>query len=195
MTEDKIREYIEKNLSQKRYEHSLLVAKEGERLAVKYGENPEKAYLAGLIHDCAKELDEEDVIYRFKKYKREDVLKRYTNQLLHGPLAALMMQYEFEIDDDEIFDAVWYHTTGKEDMPTLSKIIYLADFIEPNREFDGVEEVRTLAEESLDKAILKASEIVVVSTVKRGLITDIDTVLLRNSLLKKTKKQKIDFLI
>ena len=93
MIEDKIREYIEKNLSQKRYEHSLLVAKEGERLAVKYGENPEKAYLAGLIHDCAKELDVEDVIYRFKMYKREDVLKRYTNPLLHGPLAALMAKY------------------------------------------------------------------------------------------------------
>jgi len=188
-------DFIEKNLSAKRFKHSLAVADTAKKLAEKYGADPEKAYLAGIAHDSAKEFDSEEAQRKLISFGRDDVFERYSHPLIHGPLAACIIKYDFMYDDEEIFDAVWYHTTGKENMTLLTKIIYLADFIEPNREFEGIEEVRLLSEENLDKAIILAAGIVMINTVRRGLITDVDTVLARNYLLEQYKEQPIDFIV
>ncbi len=195
MIEEKIKEYIEKNLSAKRLRHSISVAETAKELAKRYSASTEKAYLAGLAHDMAKELDENEMLLRLSDYSREDIAERYSYPLLHGPVAACILENEFDVCDEEILDSVWYHTTGKTDMPLLTKIIYLSDFIEPNRAFDGIEEVRGLAEENLDKAIIAASGIVIISTVKRGLATDVDTVLARNYLIDRFKEREIDFIV
>lgn len=188
-----IKEYIEKNLSAKRLKHSAAVAETAAELSDRFGCDAEKAYFAGLAHDCAKELDEGEMHSRLSEYSREDIEKRYSYPLRHGPIAACMLKYDFNVTDEEILDAVWYHTTGKENMPLLTKIIYLADFIEPNRDFDGIDRVRKLSEESLDKAIIEASGIVIASTLKRGLPTDLDTVLARNYLIEHFNEREIDF--
>lgn len=184
---EQIREYIENNLSSKRYRHSVSVAEEAKKLAEKYNSCVDKAYFAGLAHDMAKEIEEEKIILLLKKFGREDLAERYPYPLIHGPVSALILKNDFGIDDEEILDAVWFHTTGKENMPLLSKIIYLADFIEPNRNFEGVEKVRKLAYSNIDKAIVEGAEIVICNTISRGLPLDIDTVLARNYILSSIK--------
>ena len=104
-----------------------------------------------------------------QKYaERVDVFERYSYPLIHGPLAALIVKYDFLCDDEEIFDAIWYHTTGKENMPLLTKIIYLADFIEPNRDFEGVDALRSLAKTDLDAAMCMGLEMTVRLLEKQG---------------------------
>lgn len=180
---EQIREYIESNLSLKRYRHSVSVAEEAKKLAEKYNANVEKAYFAGLAHDMAKEIEKEEVLRLIKSFGREDLAERYPYSLIHGPVSALILKNDFLVDDEEILDAVWYHTTGKENMSLLTKIIYIADFIEPNRMFEGVDDVRKLAYSNIDKAIVEGAGIVICNTVSRDLPLDVDTVLARNYLL------------
>lgn len=182
---EKIKIYLENNLSKKRYTHSLGVAEEAVRLARHYGADEEKAYLAGLVHDVAKEIPADDAIERLeKKYGAElDAVTKNTFKLLHGVLGTYVIQSEFEIDDAEIIDAVRYHTTAKADMSLLTKIIYMADYIEPNRDFDGVEELRILAYENLDRAIMVGIEFTLSELIEKGSMLHLDTVNAYNYLL------------
>lgn len=182
---EKIKIYLENNLSKKRYTHSLGVAEEAVRLARHYGADEEKAYLAGLVHDVAKEIPADDAIERLeKKYGAElDAVTKNTFKLLHGVLGTYVIQSEFEIDDAEIIDAVRYHTTAKADMSLLTKIIYMADYIEPNRDFDGVEELRVLAYENLDRAIMVGIEFTLSELIEKGSMLHLDTVNAYNYLL------------
>lgn len=184
---EQIKEYIENNLSLKRYRHSVSVAEEAKKLAEKYNASTQKAYFAGLAHDMAKEIDKEEVLQLLKKFGREDLAERYPYPLIHGPVSALILKNDFSVEDEEILDAVWYHTTGKEDMSLMTKIIYIADFIEPNRNFEGVESVRKLAYVNIDKAIVEGAGIVICNTISRALPLDVDTVLARNYLLNNNK--------
>lgn len=193
MLTDTIHDYIKSNLSKKRYMHTLGVAEEAERLAKRYGADTKKAYFAGLAHDLAKEIPEIELKLKLKTLGKEELLDYYSYPLLHGPAAAAILEKEFSVEDKEILDAVHYHTTGKEDMGILTKIIYLADFIEPNRNFTGVKEAREAAEESLDKGIIVASGMVIIHTVRRGKEIHPDTVLARNYLLKENGEVKLDF--
>lgn len=193
MTAEAIEQYIKENLSEKRYIHSLGVAAEAKKLAGKYGADIEKAYFAGLAHDLAKELSEEEMRLKLAKYEHEELLDRYSYPLLHGPVAALILEKEFSVSDNEILEAVCYHTTGKENMCLLAKIIYLADFIEPNRNFCGVEQARAAAEKNIDEAIILSSGMVIIHTVRKGKEVHPDTVIARNYLLKTNKERKLDF--
>lgn len=193
MLDSVLENYVRKNLSEKRYIHSLNVAKEAEILAKKYGADTEKAYIAGIAHDLAKEIPLDILKEKLVKYKNENLLKEYPYPLLHGPAAALILKNEFKVTDDEILDAVYYHTTGKCDMHLLTKIIYIADFIEPGREFDGVEKVRDLAKKSLDEAIIAASGIIIIQNVRKGRELHTDTINARNFLLKTYKNIELDF--
>lgn len=193
MLDSVLENYVRKNLSEKRYIHSLNVAKEAEILAKKYGADTEKAYIAGIAHDLAKEIPLDILKEKLVKYKNENLLKEYPYPLLHGPAAALILKNEFKVTDDEILDAVYYHTTGKCDMHLLTKIIYIADFIEPGRVFDGVEKVRDLAKKNLDEAIIAASGIIIIQNVRKGRQLHTDTINARNFLLKTYKNIELDF--
>lgn len=185
-----IKQRVRSVLSEKRFRHTLGVADEAERLAVRWGASPESAYLAGLIHDMAKEIPYDDALRMLESFgfKADDDLRRCP-ALLHGPLAACLAQREFGISDTDILSAVRYHTTGRAGMTVLEKIIYLADFIEPNRCFDGVDEVRQLAYENLDRAVLAESDMVIVFTVERGSFLHRGTVDTRNDLLASVGKE------
>ncbi len=182
---DKIKENLEEVLSEKRYKHSLGVADEAVRLAERYGADSNKAYIAGLVHDCAKEIENSKAKAMIKdKYGLTiDPISMNTHKLLHGPLGACIAQSEFDIYDPEVLDAIRYHTTAKANMSMLTKIIYIADYIEPNRDFDGVEELRALAYEDIDAAILLGIDFTLSELIEKGSMFHPDTVHARNKLL------------
>ena len=126
---DKIDTYLKENLSKKRYEHSLLVAKEAKSLAKIYHVDEEKAYLAGLIHDIAKELSEEENNYWIKKGNlANDLKKENYKKIRHADIGAIIAKEKYNLDND-ICNAIKYHTIGNKNMDTLAKIIYIADKI------------------------------------------------------------------
>lgn len=185
MEESKIKKYLENALSEKRFKHSLGVAEEAERLADKYGADKKKAYLAGLVHDVAKEIDTDSARNMLKDRFgiRVDPVTYNVPKLLHAPLGACLAQTEFGIFDAEILDAVKYHTTAKADMSLLTKIIYMADYIEPNRDFEGVEELREQAYQDLDEAIITGLDYTISELLSDGKMFHPDTVHARNYLI------------
>ena len=185
MEESKIKKYIENALSEKRFKHSLGVAEEAERLADKYGADKKKAYLAGLVHDVAKEIDTDSARNMLKDRFgiRVDPVTYNVPKLLHAPLGACLAQTEFGIFDAEILDAVKYHTTAKADMSLLTKIIYMADYIELNRDFNGVEELRKQAYQDLDEAIITGLDYTISELLSDGKMFHPDTVHARNYLI------------
>ena len=186
----KIKNYLQGVLSPKRYRHSIGVAEEAVRLAKHYSADTEKAYIAGLVHDCAKEIDAEKSICLLKeRYKIiPDAISLQMPRLLHGVLGACVAQSEFDIYDPEILDAVRYHTTGKANMSLLSRIIYIADYIEPGREFDGVDELRETAYRDIDGAIIFGIDFTICDLIKHGRIVHPDTVHCRNDLLVRRRQ-------
>ncbi len=182
---DAIKAYLKNELSEKRYNHSLGVASEAVSLAERYNADKDKAYIAGLVHDCAKEIENSEAKALLSdKYGVEidDVAMR-THKILHGPLGECMAKDLFEIDDADILDAIRFHTTAKADMSMLTKIIYIADYIEPNRNFDGVEELRKLSYEDIDKAIIKGIDFTIQELVEGNKLLHPDTIFARNFLI------------
>jgi nicotinate-nucleotide adenylyltransferase len=142
-------------LSPKRFLHSTGVAAEAESLAKTHGIDSERAYTAGLLHDCAKDLGKDKSFELCRKYgvPLDNVLTAQPD-LIHSFLGAAVAKEEYGITDCDILNAIRHHTTGRADMTELEKIIYLADFFEPSRKpFDGMDEMRTLAYKSLDAAM------------------------------------------
>jgi predicted HD superfamily hydrolase involved in NAD metabolism len=180
-----IKEELQSKLSQKRYRHSLGVADEAVRLALHYGADRDKAYLAGLVHDCAKEIPAEKAIALLKeKYgMAPDCVAVKSPNVLHGPLGAFMAQSMFQIYDPEILDAVRYHTTGKANMSLLGKIIYIADYIEPGRSYPDVDKLRNLTYEDINRAILFGIDFTIESLVKKGMVIHPDTMHCRNDIV------------
>ena len=179
-----IKEKVRELLPEERFLHSQAVADAAEALAQHYGADAEKAKIAGILHDCAKEFDKDRSIEVFKKFGLViDDITLNNPKLLHGPVGACMAQYEMGIVDPEILDAIWFHTTGKSNMNLLTKIIYIADFIEPNRTEPGVEELRKLAYEDINTAIIAALGWVFTKIIKQGLLIHPDSVHARNYLI------------
>lgn len=184
---EEIKKELKKTLSEQRYVHSLGVADEARKLARKYGVDENRAYYAGLIHDCAKEVPHDEIVGILKnKYGVSvDNMSKLTPKLLHGTLGACEAQHKFGIYDPEILDAVKYHTTGKGNMGMLAKIVYISDYIEPNRDFDGVEELRRLAYIDIDEAIIKGISETIIDLLNRGLLLHPDTIHAINDLVIK----------
>ena len=157
MNLDKIIEELKKNLSPRRFHHTEGVAHTAKKLALRYGADPEKAYIAGWIHDCAKEMTLSEMQeWTEKKGMHLDSYMMGSRALLHGPAGSAYGELHFHITDEEILRAVVYHTTGRPHMTLLEKIVFLADYIEPSRDFPGVDKLRKLAEKDLDEAMLAA---------------------------------------
>ena len=149
---DYIKAEIEERLSDKRKTHTYGVMDTAEKLAVRYGADVEKTRLAALCHDLYRSTPQKELN---ELVKAKGLSKKYIDNkdLSHGRLAACTMEDKFGISDEEVLNAVRYHTTGRAGMCLLEKIIYLADAIEPGRNYPGIEEQRALAFEDLDKAL------------------------------------------
>ncbi len=140
----------------KRFNHSLCVAKEAESLARRYGGcSPEKAYLAGILHDIMKNQSDDTLLQMFDRFDiMLDSVEKGAKKLWHAIAGAEYIKHELKIDDNELIDAVRYHTTAKADMSALCKILYVADFTSSDRDYPGVDEVRAAAKEDINKAVL-----------------------------------------
>jgi predicted HD superfamily hydrolase involved in NAD metabolism len=151
--------YARERLSDKRYAHTLRVAETAERLARLHGLDPERARLAGLLHDMAREIGKEELL----RVAEEDGLsvgdfERERPILLHGPVAAELAREDLGVNDGEVLDAVRAHTTGEPGMGPLALALLVADKIEPGRDQPGVEDLREIASMSLRRAARAALE-------------------------------------
>lgn len=183
---DRIIEVLRDRIGEKRLEHTISVVEESLILAKKHKAPEEKVKIAALLHDFAKNITLEESIELVKKYNLElDDITKTSTELIHGPLGARMVRDYFNIGDQEILNAITYHTTGKENMTTVEKIVFLADFIEPARDFDGIELIRERALENLDEAILMALDSTISYLINKRSIIHVNTVNARNYLLKK----------
>ena len=148
-------------LKHRRIPHVLGTEQEAIRLAERYGADVEKARAAALLHDCTKKLDMPAQLSLCEQYGIElDELEQKALKLLHSKTGAAIARDVFGVDDD-IYSAIWYHTTGHAHMTKLEKIIYLADYIEPSRDFPGVDTLRKVCYEDLDKGLLLGLEMTI----------------------------------
>ena len=156
----KIENKLKKVLSEKRYEHTLGVSFTSVCLAMKYGEDIDKARIAGLLHDCAKYLDDDKLISLCEKYDLGiSESEKKSPYLLHGKVGALIARKKFQIEDEDIINAITYHTTGRIGMSLLEKIVFIADYIEPQREeIPNLALIRKTAFEDIDLCLIKIFE-------------------------------------
>ncbi|HEY4553856.1 MAG TPA: bis(5'-nucleosyl)-tetraphosphatase (symmetrical) YqeK [Bacillaceae bacterium] len=149
-------EMVEKQIAGPRFQHTLGVVDTAVQLAGKYGADAKKAELAAIFHDYAKTLPVAELRSIIISEEMDPRLLDYHAELWHGPAAVFLVKRDAGILDEEILNAIRYHTTGRANMPLLEKVVYLADYIEPGRHFPGVEEVRELAKADLDSALRQA---------------------------------------
>lgn len=154
LTPDELRPIAMSYLKPKRMPHVLGTEQEAVRLVRRYGGDETQVRIAALLHDCTKKLDMAQQLALCEKYGiMLDELEQKALKLLHSKTGAAIARDVFGVED-AVYDAILYHTTGKPDMTRLEKIIYLADYIEPTRDFPGVDELRKTVYEDLDKGLL-----------------------------------------
>lgn len=151
----KLQKKLRKELDEDRYTHTLGVMYTSAALAMRYGVDLEKAQVAGLLHDCAKCIPNEKKLKMCEKYNIP--ITRVENNapfLLHSKLGAYLAKEKYGVKDEEILQAIVWHTTGKPDMTLLEEIVFLADYIEPMRwKAENLEEIRRTAFVDLDLAV------------------------------------------
>jgi predicted HD superfamily hydrolase involved in NAD metabolism len=152
MKKDEAISFVEPHLTKERFQHTLRVADTAAALAVLYDECTEKAQLAAIFHDYAKCRPLEELKRWILTSSLPKDLLDYHHELWHGPVGALLIEREHGIDDADIQGAIHFHTTGKANMSKLEMIIFLADYIEPGRNFPGIEDVRDEAGRDLVRA-------------------------------------------
>ena len=150
---EELLEKIRAVMSPKRFNHVLGVERAAIALAEKYGYDTEKAGLAGLLHDYAKELPDQEFLGLIDKYKLDPELKQWGNNVWHGMVGIYKIQEDLGVKDADILRAIEIHTVGSGTMSELDKVVYVADYIEHNRDFPGVDKARELAQQSLDLAV------------------------------------------
>ncbi len=157
-----IEKYLQAHMKPSRLSHTSGVVALAEKLAKIHGESTEKAKLAALLHDIAKAYNKHQIEEALEHYQLEDPYLKKNPFLAHGEIGARLATEKFAIHDTDILNAIRYHTYGRRGMSPLEQIIYLADYCEEGRDFDGVSKLRQKALENLDKAMFHAS----VSTIK-----------------------------
>lgn len=162
--------FVRDRLSEKRYGHTLRVAATAEDLARTHGLDPDRARLAALLHDAAREIGDPE---EFLRISREwdlpvDEPERQNPKLLHGPVAAELARRELGVDDKHILEAIRVHTVGRPGMGTLALVLFVADKIEPARDYPSVERLRRLAREDLREAAAESLRRAIAHNEERG---------------------------
>ncbi|MFJ8063075.1 bis(5'-nucleosyl)-tetraphosphatase (symmetrical) YqeK [Psychrobacillus sp. NPDC096426] len=150
-----VMEKMKDRMTEKRYIHTRGVALTAVHLAQKYEEDTEKAELAGILHDSVKYAEKEWLREKIISEKMNPILLEFHHELWHAPVGSYVAKNEFKINDEDILNAIKYHTTGRAGMSRLEKIIYVSDMIEPSRSFPGVEFLREKAELDLEDAMIR----------------------------------------
>ncbi len=174
-------DYIKKKLSKKRYQHSVNVAKRAEELAEIYGEDKQKAKVAGLLHDMAKE---EPTEIQLQIIENSDIILNHVEilspNLYHSMAGSVLAGSLFSIRDEDIINAIRYHTSARQNMSMLEKIIYIADLTSSDRSYNNVELISVLANKSIDEAMYLSLKFIICDLVKRELLICTDTALAYN---------------
>ncbi len=188
---EKYENLIKSRLSEYRYIHSMNVSKSAVSLAEKYSADPEKARLAGILHDVMKE-EELSVQYDYIRKNSEELTaaRLLNNSVIHQMSGAAYCRLELGIDDKDVLGAIRYHTTGRRDMTLLEQVVYTADFISADRNYPNVEKMRELADESLDEAMLYSLKYTINKLVGAELIVEPDTLECYNFILEKKLSNK-----
>ena len=156
MKQEKMLYRLKKTLDAQRYRHTLGVAETAKKMARRFGEDEERAELAGLLHDCAKCMTLEQM-QKAAKGETVDEVMRESKALMHAVAGMCVARDVYGVTDPKVLSAIRWHTTGHAGMTNLEKIIYLADVIEPNRKpFPGIEPLRALSKKNLDEAMYYA---------------------------------------
>lgn len=170
----KLAKKVRHHISKHRFSHTYGVAYTAAALAMKYGFSINHAMTAGILHDCAKGMSGSDLIKWCEKNQIElSDVERLNPELLHAKVGSDIAQKKYGINDDEILNAIKFHTTGRPNMTLLEKIIYIADYIEPGRkELPGIDEVREMAFTDIDKAMIMILKSILDYLNKKGTIID-----------------------
>ena len=183
---------LRRKLDRYRYIHSLGVAMSAKRLAEIYGEDPEKAYFAGLMHDVTKNTPYAEQLQIIEK--ADIILSTYEKlnpKLWHAISGAAYLKNDLKITDPDVLSAVRWHTTGKSGMTKFEKIVYVADLISPERNYPDVEEVRkTALEVSLEEAMLLISKFAICNITGNNMVVDLNTVECYNDLIAQKLQAK-----
>lgn len=175
---------VRDRLPKKRWEHVQGVMETAVILAERFGADPVKADLAAIVHDVAKYWPIPQLEQAVIEHHIQGDLLGYDRQLLHAHVGAYVAEAEYGIFDPEILDAIRYHTSGREYMTILDKVVCLADYMEPGRDFPGVERIRYLAETSLDQALIAGFDSTITHLIAKGKSIYPLTIIARNSLIE-----------
>ena len=188
LPEEELKAVLKGRMNEHRFEHSLNVAERAVFLAKKYGADPEKAYFAGLIHDICKGIPSEEQLAMIKAEgiePDEDTLK--SPALWHSIAGAIYAEHELCVSDEDVLNAVRYHTSGRGNMSILEKVIYMADLTSAERNYPDAEYTRNLTDKSLDEGIAYGVRWIAGDLERRGLPKGKDT----EALLKEYENVKI----
>ena len=174
--DEQYRQIIRKRLGDYRYHHSLCVADEAKRLALRYGADEKKAYTAGLLHDIMKDADRKSQLQILKDFGiLLDEVERQVDKLWHAKVGAAFLEHILQIKDRELLDAVRYHTTGRAGMSLLERIVFVADFTSADRRYPDVDEVRRLSDVSLEETMIYTIDYTIRDLLNRGQAIHPDT--------------------
>ncbi len=195
MNRDDILAYYAEHLKPKRVRHCLGVEESAVALARHWGADPAKAALAGLLHDCGKSLPVEEMAQRAARAGFEvDRLCERSPGILHAPASADLARHDLGFDDEEVLSAIFWHTVPHQEMTLLETIVSVADAIEPNRDFAGVDELRGLAERDLTEAFRKSLALTMVYVLNGGWVLHPGSVAVYNELtLQREAAERPDY--
>lgn len=183
-TDEKIITLIRSKLNTDRFNHSLNVADSAKELALRYGADADKAYTAGLLHDVMKNASPEEQLGVLSEAGIELMpVERENKKLWHAIAGAAYVKFVMGIDDRDIIRAVRYHTTGRAGMSLLERVVYLADYISADRNYNGVEDMRRLCQSDSDEAILYALTFGIPDLVSKGRVIHPDSIDLYNEVI------------
>lgn len=192
-----IDEDLKKEISEKRYKHSMGVMKKAEELAKIYGEDVNKAKLIGLAHDIGKELSKEEKLqYAIENKLGVDEIEKVNIGLLHAKIGADICKKRYGFTED-MQDAIKYHTVANKNMNLLAKIIFVADKIEENRNYKNeekqvkLEEARRIATEDIDKAVLYEIDMSLEYTLRKNELIHPDSIFIRNKIITNLQKKQV----
>ncbi|SEM14399.1 putative HD superfamily hydrolase of NAD metabolism [Paenibacillus sp. cl141a] len=181
---DELIEAVSSQMPAKRWGHTQGVMETAVILADRFGADPVKADLAAILHDVAKYWPVQKLHQMMVEHKLSDELLHYDKQLWHAEVGAFVAEHEYGVTDAEVLDAIRYHTSGRIGMTLLDKVVCLADYMEPGRDFPGVNNIRELANHSLEEALAAGFDSTIGYLLSRRQIIFPLTVLARNDLIK-----------
>ena len=191
MTIEEMRILLQQSLKPKRYEHSVRVYMTALKMAEHYHANVNKVAIASLIHDCGRQIPKEDSVAKAKELGIPvDPVEETQPILLHAKLGVYYAIHKYDVspDDREVLDAIRYHSTGTVDMTQTAKIVFRADLIEPGRDFEGVEALREVSFQDLDRGMLLSYDNTIRYLLEDGLLIHPDAIAGYNQLAAKNGK-------